>query len=179
GGIGRRIGFAYALDSKTTIRAAATRSYGPVINPLGSTHYLGFVQQITVSTDPSQGLTPLFTLKGGAPYWAPVPQIDPSVSNGNTNVPYYNGATATRGSGELTYAFNIQRQLGNSMVAEIGYLGTLASDIQSSLLAYDQIPYRSLPANLSPFTAAGRTLLTSQISSAPAAPPGITAPLPP
>ena len=176
GGVGPRLGFAYALNNKTTIRGAATRSYGPVINPLGSTHYLGFVQQITVSTDPSQGLTPLFTLKNGAPFWAPVPQIDPSVSNGNTNVPYYNGKTATRESGELTYAFNIQRQIGNSMVAEIGYLGTLASDIQSSLLAYDQIPYQSLPANLNPFTAAGRTLLTSQITSAAAAAAGINAP---
>ena len=77
------------------------------------------------------------------------------------------------GSGELTYAFNIQRQIGTNMVAEIGYLGTLASDIQSSLLAYDQIPYRSLPANLSPFTAAGRTLLTSQITSAAAVAAGI------
>ena len=105
-----------------------------MINPLGSTHYLGFVQQIT-ATDTSQGLNPLFTLKGGAPYWAPVPNIDPSVANGNTNVPYYNGKTATRGSGEMTYAFNIQRQIGSNMVAEIGYLGTLASDIQSSLLA--------------------------------------------
>ena len=64
-----------------------------------------------------------------------MPNIDPSVSNGNSNVPYYNGKTATRGSGEMTYAFNIQRQIGNNMVAEIGYLGTLASDIQSSLLA--------------------------------------------
>jgi hypothetical protein len=176
GGIGPRLGFAYALDNKTTLRAAATRSYGPVINPLGSTHYLGFVQQITVSTDPSQGLVPLFTLQGGAPYWAPVPNIDPSVSNGNTNVPYYNGKTSTRGSGELTYAFNIQRQLGATTVAEIGYLGTLASDIQSSLLAYDQIDYRNLPASLSPFTAAGRTLLNSQIGSAAAVAAGINPP---
>jgi hypothetical protein len=176
GGWGPRLGFSYALDSKTTLRGAATRSYGPVINPLGSTHYLGFVQQITVSTDPSQGLTPLFTLKGGAPYWAPVPNIDPSVANGNTNVPYYNGNSATRGSGELTYAFNIQRQIGNSMVAEIGYLGTLASDIQSSLLAFDQLPYRSLPANLDPFTASGRSLLTSQITSAAAVGAGIPSP---
>src|SRR4029077_20989766 len=108
--------------------------------------------------------------------WAPVPQIDPSVANGNSNVPYYNGTTSTRGSGELTYAFNIQRQFGANMVAEIGYLGTLASDVQSSLLAYDQIPYRSLPANLSPFTAAGRTLLTSQVGSAAAVAAGISSP---
>jgi len=147
-----------------------------VINPLGSTHYLGFVQQITVATDPSQGLTPLFTLKGGAPFWAPVPQIDPSVANGNTNVPYYNGKTATRQSGELTYAFNVQRQLGSGTVLEVGYLATLASDVQSSLLAYDQIDYRKLPANLNPFTPAGRTLLTSQITSPAAAAAGITAP---
>jgi len=176
GGIGPRLGIAYALNNKTTLRGAATRSYGPVINPLGSTHYTGFVQQITVSTDPSQGLNPLFTLRGGAPFWAPVPQIDPSVANGNTNVPYYNGKTATRGSGELTYAFNIQRQLGAAMFVEIGYLGTLASDIQSSLLAYNQIDYRKLPANLNPFTAAGRSLLTSQITSASAAAAGITSP---
>ena len=165
------------MDSKTTIRGAATRSYGPVINPLGSTHYLGFVQQITAS-DTSQGLNPLLTLAGGAPYWAPVPTIDPSVSNGNSNVPYYNGKTATRESGEMTYAFNIQRQLGSNMVAEIGYLGTMASDIQSSLLAYNQILYRNLPANLSPFTAAGRTLLNSQITSPAAVAAGITPPYP-
>ena len=61
--VGPRLGFAYALDNKTTIRGAATRSYGPVINPLGSTHYLGFVQQI-VASDTSQGLNPLFTLAG-------------------------------------------------------------------------------------------------------------------
>jgi Carboxypeptidase regulatory-like domain len=175
GGIGPRLGFAYALNTKTTLRGAATRSYGPVINPLGSTHYTGFVQQIT-ATDTSTGLNPLFTLQGGAPYWAPVPNIDPSVANGNTNVPYYNGKTATRGSGELTYAFNVQRQLGASMVAEVGYLGVLASDIQSSLLAYDQIPYLNLPANLNPFTAAGRTLLNSQITSPAAVAAGITPP---
>jgi hypothetical protein len=178
GGYGPRLGFAYTLNGKTTLRGAATRSYGLVINPLGSTHYTGFVQQITVSTDPSQGLTPLFTLAGGTPYWAPVPAIDPSVANGNTNVPYYNGHTATRGSGELTYAFNVQRQLGNNVVAEIGYLATLASDIQSSLLAFDGIPYRSLPANLNPFTAAGRTLLNSQIASATAVAASLTPPFP-
>jgi len=177
GGIGPRLGFAYAVDSKTTIRGAATRSYGPVINPLGSTHYLGFVQQITAS-DTSQGLTPLFTLAQGAPYWAPVPDIDPSVSNGNSNVPYYNGNTATRGSGELTYALNVQRQIGSSMVAEVGYLATLASDIQSSLLALDGLQYRSLPASLNPFTAAGRTLLNSPITSAAAVAAGITPPYP-
>ena len=45
-----------------------------------------------------------------------------------------------------------------------------------ALLADDQIAYRSLPANLNHFTAAGRTLLNSQITSAAAVAAGITTP---
>ena len=41
-----------------------------------------------------------------------------------------------------------------------------------------RLQYRSLPANLNPFTAAGRTLLNSQITSPAAVAAGITAPYP-
>jgi hypothetical protein len=44
------------------------------------------------------------------------------------------------------------------------------------LLADDQLAYKSLPANLNPFTAAGRTLLNSQITSPAAVAAGITPP---
>jgi hypothetical protein len=107
--------------------------------------------------------------------WAPVPQIGPSVGNG-TNVPYYNGNGAAIGSGELTYTFNIQTLLGNSMVAEIGYLGFLASHIQSWELCFGEIPYWSLPPNLNRFTTSGRTLLNSLVGSAAANTAGITLP---
>jgi hypothetical protein len=46
------------------------------------------------------------------------------------------------------------------------------------LLAFNQIPYRNLPANLNPFTAAGRTLLNSPITSAAAVAAGLTPPYP-
>ena len=59
---------------------------------------------------------------------------------------------------------------------EVGYLGMLAAGMQSALLAYNQIYYPNLPANLSPFTAAGRTLLNSQVGSAAAGAAGVTAP---
>ena len=152
-GWGPRLGFAYSVNSKTAIRGAASRSFGPLTYEGSSSHNLGIVQRITV-TDQSQGLNPLWVLQNGAPAWAQVPDIDPSVGNGS-NVPYYNGKAASTPSDELTYAFNIERQLTANSVLEVGYLATLAADIQSNLLAYNQINFANLPASLNPFTAVG------------------------
>jgi hypothetical protein len=174
GGIGPRVSFSFAVDSKTVIRGSATRSYGPVIHMGSASHNLGFVQRLTIN-DTSQGLSPLWNLKDGALPWAQLPMIDPSVGNGS-NVPYYNGDGATHGSGEVTYAFNVQRQLSGSSVVEVGYLATLASGIQSALLYLNQLNLSTLPAAASPFTAAGRTLLNSQVGSAAANAAGIVAP---
>ena len=173
-GFGPRLGFAYALNSKTAIRGAASRSYGPITYVGSSSHNLGIIQRITVN-DQSQGLSPLWTLQNGAPAWSQVPNINPSVGNGS-NVPYYNGKAASTPSGEMTYAFNIERQITANSAVEVGYLGTLASHIQSTLLAYNQIYYPNLPANLNPFTAAGRTLLNSQVGSVAANAAGINPP---
>jgi len=128
-----------------------------------------------VMTDQSQGLDPLFVLKEGAPAWTPPPSLDPSFGNGQ-NAPYYNGKRAVTPSSELTYAFNIERQLTGDMMVEVGYLGTLAAGIQSALLAYNQIDVSKLPASLSPWTASGRTLLNSLVGSTAANAAGIKAP---
>jgi len=173
-GFGPRLGFAYSLNSKTAIRGAASRSFGPITYVGSSSHNLGIIQRITVN-DQSQGLSPLWVLQNGAPAWSQVPNINPSVGNGS-NVPYYNGKAASTPSDELTYAFNIERQLTGNSAVEVGYLGTLAAGIQSTLLAYNQIYYRNLPANLSPFTASGRTLLNSQVGSVAANAAGVVAP---
>jgi Carboxypeptidase regulatory-like domain len=171
---GPRLGFAYALNSKTAIRGAASRSFGPITYVGSSSHNLGIIQRITVN-DQSQGLSPLWVLQNGATPWAQVPNINPSVGNGS-NVPYYNGKAASTPSGEMTYAFNIERQITANSALEVGYLGTLAAHIQSALLAYNQIYYPNLPASLNPFTAAGRTLLNSQVGSAAANAAGINPP---
>jgi hypothetical protein len=173
-GWGPRVGFAYGVNNKTTIRGAASRSFGPLTYEGSSSHNLGIVQRITVS-DQSQGLNPLWVLQNGAPAWAQVPDIDPSVGNGS-NVPYYNGKAASTPSDELTYAFNVERQLSANSVLEVGYLGTFAAHIQSSILAYNQINFNNLPAALNPFTASGRTVLNSLVGSAAANAAGVTPP---
>ena len=55
-------------------------------------------------------------------------------------------------------------------------MSTLASDLTANILAFNQVPYRSLPASLSPFTASGRSALGSVIGSAAANAAGATAP---
>jgi len=175
-GFGPRLGFAYSLNNKTTIRGSASRSFGPLTYEGSSSHNLGIVQRITVS-DQSLGLNPLWAMQNGAPAWAQVPDIDPSVGNGS-NVPYYNGKAASTPSDELNYAFNIERQVTANSVLEVGYVATLASDIQSNILAFNQLNLAKLPANLSPFTSSGKTLLASTVGGALANAAGITPPWP-
>ena len=176
-GWGPRVGFAYSANSKTAIRGSASRSFGPITYVGSSSHNLGIVQRITV-TDQSQGLTPLWVLSQGPPAWSQVPNINPSVGNGS-NVPYYNnGNIAVRPSDDMTYSFNIERQLTGTTVLEVGYVGMMAAGIQSNILAYNQLNISALPANLNPFTASGRTLLNSQVGSAAANAAGINPPWP-
>jgi len=174
GGYEPRLGFAYAVNNKTTIRGSATRSFGPVAGIGQSSHNLGFAVRLTVGNS-SGGLNPAWNLKDGAPAWPPPPTLDPAVGIG-TNPPYYGGNQANRPDSELNYTFNIQRQITPTSVIEAGYLATLASDITSNFLAVNQVPYRSLPASLSPFAAAGRTALGSLVGSAAAIAAGVTAP---
>ena len=173
-GFAPRFGFAYSLNDKTSLRGAASRSFGPLTYEGSSSHNLGIVQRLTVS-DQSLGLNPLWTLQNGAPAWAQVPDIDPSVGNGS-NVPYYNGKTASTPSDEVNMSFNIERSLTPNAVLEVGYLGTMAAKIQSNLLYMNQLNLATLPANLNPFTSAGKTLLSSTVGSAAANAAGITPP---
>jgi len=170
-----RIGFAYALNDKTTIRGSASRYFGPVEGVNGSSHYLGFVVKSTAA-DSTNGISPLWLLKDGHPKYNQPPFIDPSVSNGQSAIPFWNGKTGNTPSGELGYSFNIQRQVGANSSFDFGYMSTLASQLTANTLAFNQVPYRSLPASLSPFTTSGRAALGSVIGSANANAAGAVAP---
>ncbi len=176
GGYGPRLGLSYAINNKTVVRAAAARTFGPLAGIGQSSHQLGFVIRDTVS-DQSGGLYPLYVLSQGPGVNLTLPYIDPGVGVG-MNPPSYgkNLKSADRSDAELNYSINIQRQISNNSSVELGWMATLASDITSNFLAYNQVPYRSLPASLSPFTAAGRTALGSLITSATAINAGATLP---
>ena len=176
GGWQPRFSFAYAVNDKTVIRGAATRSFGPLLGAGQSSHQLGFAIRDTV-TNQNSGLLPLYQLSQGPGVNLNLPDIDPGVGVG-TNPPSYGftSSSAAKPDAELNYSLNIQRQLTPTQSVEIGYLATLASDITSNFLADNQVPYRSLPAALNPFTAAGRTALSSLVGSATANAAGVSPP---
>jgi hypothetical protein len=71
----------------------------------------------------------------------------------------------SRAPENLTYTLNVQRQVNKDTVLEVGYNFVRGTHLQAGLLNYNQLNFAALPGNLSPFTAAGRTLLNSAISS--------------
>jgi len=170
-----RVGLAYAINDKTTVRASASRYFGPVEGANGSSHYVGFVVKQT-NADTTNGLFPLWTLAQGHPAYTPPPAIDPGVANGLSSIPYWNGINGNRPSAELAYSFNVQRQVTATSSLEVGYMSTLAGHLTSNILALNQVPYRSLPASLSPFTTAGRSAMGSLIDSTTAVSAGAVLP---
>ena len=173
-GIGPHIGLAYSKDAKTVIRASYARSFGSLVSVSGSTHNSGFTLTQTFSNSTS-GILPTFTMDQGMPPWTAPPFINPSVSNG-TSVAWFQGNETTKLPAMDNLNFSLQRQLTNSMLAEIGYNGVLASHLQSQLLQYNQISPKYLTAFGT--VAQSITVLNSLVGSATANAAGITAPFP-
>jgi hypothetical protein len=171
-GFGPHLSAAYSKDEKTVIRGAYARSYGALVSVSGSTHNSGFTLTQTDSTQ-NTGLTPTFTMDSGFPAYVVPPFINPSVSNG-TNVAWFQGDETTKLPAYDNFAFSIQRQIGGSMFAEIGYSGVMGEHLQTELLDYNQIN----PSYLTKFgsVAQSTVVLNSKVGSAVANAAGITAP---
>lgn len=173
-GFGPHVSFAYSKDAKTTIRGGYARSYGALVSVSGSTHNSGYTLTQT-NNSPNAGLTPTFTLDAGFPPYNVPPFINPAVSNG-TNVAWFQGNETTKLPAYDNFSFALQRQFGDSMVAEIGYSGVMGEHLQTSLLDYNQIS----PSYLTQFGSVAQsiTVLNSQVGSATAIAAGVNAPYP-
>jgi hypothetical protein len=166
---GPRFGLAYTWKEKTVFRLSYGLSYGNITTVTGSTHNLGFTLTDTQS-DSTQGLQPRFLVKDGQPPWVAPPFVDPSFGNGRA-MPWWQGSEATRPPAFQSMNFSIQRQLSPTMVAEIGYNGSLGSRLQAGLLSYNAL-HPSLLARY------GANLLNSRVDSPAAIAAGIRAPFP-
>jgi hypothetical protein len=173
-GLGPHIGFAYSKDAKTVIRGAYTRSFGSLVSVSGSTHNMGFTLTQGFSNS-TTGVLPTYTMDSGMPPWTAPPFINPSVSNG-TSVAWFQGNETTKLPAYDNVTFSIQRQLGSSIIAELGYNGVLGSHLQTELLQYNQLNPKYLTAFGT--VAQSVTVLNSLVGSATANAAGITAPFP-
>jgi hypothetical protein len=173
-GIAPHFGFAYSKNANTVIRGSYARSFGALVSVSGSTHNMGFTLTQGFNNG-TNGVLPTFTMDQGMPPWTAPPFINPSVSNG-TSVAWFQGNETTKLPVSDNVNISIQRQIGTSMVAEIGYNGVLSSHLQTQLLQYNQINPKYLTAFGS--VAQSVTVLNSLVGSAAANAAGITAPFP-
>ncbi len=166
-GWGPRLGLAYALDSKTTIRAGAARTFARSTVVSGTTHYDGFIGQYAFAST-NQGVTPAFNWDTGLPSYPLPPQINPSFDN-NNNTYYWQGGDATRMPEIITYTFSIQRQLSASTLIEADYNGTDGVHLQTGLVNINQTPMSTVNALISQLGAAAAVSLLNQSVTSPAA----------
>jgi hypothetical protein len=164
GGIGPRIGLAYAVNNKTTLRTAFGRSFSRVTVVAGSGHFAGFIGHYRFSSV-NQGVTPTFTLDQGLPSYPLPPILDPAFSN-NQNVDHWQPRDAARAPENFYWTFNIQREIAANTVIEVGYSATVGTHLQAGLVNLNQVPtaiWNDYAASLGPTQA--RNLFTSAITS--------------
>jgi hypothetical protein len=177
GGWSPRLGVAYALNSKTTIRAGAARSFSRVTVVSGTTHYSGFIGQYAFAST-NQGITPAFYWDQGLPSYPLPPQIDPSFAN-NGNVDWWQLPDATRAPENDNWTFSIQRELSPSTVLEADYNGVVGSHLQTGLVNINQVPMATVNSLIAKYGAAQAiSLLNSNITSTAAVSAGIPIPFP-
>jgi len=175
GAWGPRLGLAYALNSKTTIRAAAARSFSRVTVVASSSHYAGFIGQYAFNST-NQGITPAFYLDSGLPPYPLPPQINPSFAN-NSNVDYWQGQNATRAPEAYNWTFSIQREISPSTILEADYNAVVGAHLQSGIVNINQVPMSRVNQLIQTYgTTQAINILNSNIASASAVSAGITPP---
>jgi Carboxypeptidase regulatory-like domain/TonB dependent receptor len=175
GGIGPRVGLAYSVDNKTTIRSGFGRSFSKVAVVSGSSHDLGYVGSYSFNS-PNQDITPAFLLDNGLPSYVLPPQLNPSFGN-NQSVDWWQGQNATRAPENLSWTFSVQRQLTANTLIEAAYDATVGAHLQSGLLNYNQVPTSYLNRFIQEYGQQGAiNLLRANITSPLAVAAGIPIP---
>jgi Carboxypeptidase regulatory-like domain len=177
GGIGPRLGIAFAANDKTTLRAAFGRSFSKVTVVSGSGHFAGFIGQYVFEST-NQGITPLYNWDNGLPPYPLPPLIDPSFSNNNT-VDHWQPSDAARAPENYYWTFSVQRQLTSSTVLEVAYNASVGAHLQTGLVNLNQVPtaiWNSYVSRLGVDGAAA--LFRAQATSQLARDNGITLPYP-
>lgn len=183
GAIGPRLGLAYALNDKTTLRTAFGRSFSRNTVTQGSGHYAGFIGNYRFSSQ-DQGITPAFKLDEGLPEY-PLPvsvdpnaTLDPAFAN-NQNVDHWQLQDALRAPENLYWAFSLQREIAANTVLEVGYSATIGAHLQGSLVVLNQVPTPFWDEYVRRYGPSGaRDLLRSSITSKPAQEAGVPVPYP-
>jgi len=171
---GPRLGFAYRIDDKTSIRGGYGIYYGGLsANQFAGTASLGFSTNPTVPNF-TNGYSPAFYWDTGFPssvIQLP-PNINPSIANGEG--PTWVTANRNDLPRYQNYSLSLERQIGTGMLIRAFYTGNHGTRLP------DNAPSLGLRDNMNnpSILALGSTVLGSPIGSAAANAAGIQSPYP-
>ena len=138
--IAPRVGFAFSpFSEKTVFRGAAGIIYGPLqYADDGNGMVAGYkVQPVFTSAD---GFSPSFRSDAGYPSYVQPPNLDPGIFNGQPLSDNY--IESSFGKPPLLYEWSlqVQQELAQDLILEIGYLGNKGQNLRSSLQNINNIP---------------------------------------
>ncbi len=152
-----RVGFSYAPDNlfgllgRTVLRGGYAIYYGPLTyGDFGQSLTDGF----TASPSRNSNFDPAILLDSGIPPYPPPPNLDPAQLNGGSGFGFGGPTYVAKDYGKpamvQNWSLEIQRQLAPDLILSVGYVGTHATRLRSSL---------ALVNNLNPqFFSMGTTL---------------------
>lgn len=129
---GPRIGAAYALNSKTVIRAGWGMFYAPTRFADDPTEALGYTQATSYLASTNGLITPANNLSNPFPNGIsqPVGNSQGALTGVGSTFSYL---SQNRTSGTVyQFSFDVQRQLPMNIAMEVGYIGSRSHDLQTS-----------------------------------------------
>lgn len=136
-----RIGFAFApyANGTTVFRGGGAILYGPLLYADdGNGMFAGYkIQPVFTS---SNNFAPAFNSDSGYPSYAPAPNLDPGLFNGQPLNDNYIQPQQGKPPVLYEWSFGVEQQLAPDLIFQIGYLGNKGQNLRSSVQNINNIP---------------------------------------
>ncbi len=130
-----RIGFAYTppgSNGKTVFRGGAAIFYGPLqYSDFGGSMDQGY--KIAPTFPSPDQFSPAFQIDNGFPAYAPPPNLNPGLFNGQAVTGSFIGANYGKPAAVYEWSFQMQQELAPDLIFTIGYLGNKAQNLRSNV----------------------------------------------